>query len=91
MRGWSRGRVRDYCKKHGWRVSVILQTEHDDVTASPIKPGITQHEESFEVVRPDGSTQFFYFDENAGRRAINGRLSKEAAFAAARAHLKRPT
>jgi hypothetical protein len=33
MRGWSRGRVRDYCQKHGWGVSVVLQTERDHVTA----------------------------------------------------------
>jgi hypothetical protein len=67
---------------------VARQMEREDVTAPPIKPGITQHEESFEVVRADGSCTFFYFDENAGRRAINGRMSKEAAFAAAQAHLK---
>jgi len=23
MRGWSRGRVRDYCRRKGWRVSVV--------------------------------------------------------------------
>ena len=52
------------------------------------KPGIVQHEESFEVVKADGSVEFVYFDENPGRRVINGRLSKEAAFARAQELLK---
>ncbi|MEY9428155.1 hypothetical protein ABH975_003470 [Bradyrhizobium ottawaense] len=85
MRTWSRDRVREECRRKGWTVSVVWQMEREDVTAPPIKSGITQHEESFEAVRPDGSTAFFYFDENPGRRAINGRLSKERAFEQAQA------
>ncbi len=52
--------------------------DREDITAPPMpKPGIVQHEESFEVVKADGSVEFVYFDENPGRRVINGRLSKE--------------
>lgn len=85
MRGWSRDRVRAECKRLGWSISIVHQLDRDDITAPPMprKAGITQHPESFEVVRQDGSVEFIYFDENAGRRAISGRLSKEAAFAQA--------
>ena len=63
--------------------------DREDITAPPMpKPGIVQHEESFEVVKADGSVEFVYFDENPGRRVINGRLSKEAAFARAQELLK---
>ena len=80
MRGWSRDRVRAECQRMGWTITVIWQMEREDVTAPPMpKAGIKQHEESFEVTKPDGSIEFVYFDDNAGRRAINGRLSKEAA------------
>jgi hypothetical protein len=27
MRGWSRYRVRDYCKRKGWKVSVVSQSQ----------------------------------------------------------------
>ncbi|MEY9184721.1 hypothetical protein ABIG06_006269 [Bradyrhizobium sp. USDA 326] len=89
MRRWSRERVREECRKRGWSVTVVWQMEREDVTAPQIKSGITQHEESFEAVRPTGETEFFYFDENANRRAINGRLSKERAFELAQAFLTR--
>lgn len=36
-------------------------------------------QESYEVRLPDGTRKFFYFDENAGRRSINGRLSQPEA------------
>ncbi|MCK1552698.1 hypothetical protein IVB11_27565 [Bradyrhizobium sp. 177] len=36
-------------------------------------------EESFEVCFPDGPRKFFCFDENAGRRSINGRVSQAEA------------
>ncbi|MGY8677282.1 hypothetical protein Q2941_05620 [Bradyrhizobium sp. UFLA05-153] len=86
MRSWSRDRVRAECQQRGWTVSVVHQMQRDDVTAPPMpKAGIVQHEESFEAVRADGSVEFFYFDDNAGRRVITGRLSREAAFAKAHA------
>jgi hypothetical protein len=91
MRGWSRDQVRARCTKMGWPITVVRQIQREDVTAPPVKSGITQHEESFETVRSDGSTEFFYFDENSGRPAINGRMTKEAAFAAAQTHLKMKT
>lgn len=26
MRGWSRDRVREYCKRKGWKISVVQET-----------------------------------------------------------------
>jgi hypothetical protein len=43
------------------------------------------HEESFEVRFPNGERKYFYFDDNAGRRAISGRVSKKQALQDARA------
>jgi hypothetical protein len=83
MRRWSRDQVREECRQKCWTITVVWQKEREDVTAPKFKVGITQHEESFEVVRADGETKFFYFDDNAGRRAISGRMTKEAAFKAA--------
>jgi hypothetical protein len=34
------------------------------------------HEESYEVCHPSGEPTFFYFDDNPGRRSINGRMSR---------------
>ena len=85
MRGWSRARVREECKRLGWHISIVWQMDREDVTAPTMpRAGITQHEESFEVTRKDGTVEFVYFDDNAGRRAINGRLTKDAAFAKAK-------
>ncbi len=64
-------------------MNVVHQMQREDVTAPRIDAGIVQHEESFEAVRGGGSVEFFYFDDNAGPRAISGRLSKEQAFATA--------
>ncbi|WP_156918406.1 hypothetical protein [Bradyrhizobium sp. Cp5.3] len=36
-----------------------------------------------EAVRADGAVEFFYCDDNAGRRAITGSLSRESALAKA--------
>jgi hypothetical protein len=83
MRRWSRDQVREECHQKGWTITVVWEIEREDVAAPKFKVGITQHEESFEVVRADGETKFFYFDDNAGRRAISGRMTKEAAFKAA--------
>ncbi|MEY9235451.1 hypothetical protein ABIF78_007774 [Bradyrhizobium japonicum] len=89
MRRWSRDRVRAECNRRGWTVSVVRQMDREDITAPPMpKAQIVQHEESFEVVRADGSIEFVYFDDNASRRAINGRLSKERAFERAQELLK---
>lgn len=59
----------------GWKASVIPD------------PEIIQHEESFEVRWP-GGRKFFYFDDNAGRRAISGRMTCAQALVAAQAFLK---
>jgi hypothetical protein len=87
MRGWSRAKVREECKRMGWDISVVHQMQREDVTAPQFKPGIVQHDESFEAVRADGSAEFFYFDDNPRRRAITGRPSRESAFAAAQEFL----
>jgi hypothetical protein len=45
---------------------------------------LIQHEESFEVRYPDGKESvYFYYDENAGRRAVSGRMTKAQAMQAA--------
>lgn len=42
---------------------------------------IIQHPDAFEVRSDDGSiVRKFYFDENASRRAINGKPTKKRAF-----------
>lgn len=88
MRAWSRQRVREHCAKYGWPIAVVHEKQRESVTTPVVKPGIVQHEESFEVTLADGSITFFYFDEHERRRATTGGMSKEAAFAKARAHLK---
>src|SRR3954468_14611206 len=86
FKGRSRDHVREECKRLGWSISIVHQHDREDITAPPMPPkaAITQHAESFEVVKTDGTIEFIYFDENAGRRAISGRLTKEAAFAKAK-------
>jgi hypothetical protein len=74
MVGWPDDRVRAYVKEQAWKASVVAD------------PQIIQHEESFEVRWP-GGRRFFYFDDNSGRRAVTGRMTREAAFAAAQAFL----
>ncbi|MGY2987682.1 hypothetical protein [Bradyrhizobium sp. USDA 4508] len=79
MRRLSRDQVRAECKRMGWDVRVVRQIRVEPKPLE-VKPGIVQHSESFEVVHADGRIEFVYYDENPGRRAINGRLSKQAAF-----------
>jgi hypothetical protein len=62
----------------GWRASLVITQIG--------KPRILQHEESFEVLKT-GVRSFFYFDDVAGRCAINGRDTKERALAFAQAYL----
>jgi phosphomannomutase len=45
---------------------------------------IIKHQENFEV----RVSTFFYFDDNPGRRAVNNRMTPEAAEKAARAYAK---
>jgi hypothetical protein len=46
---------------------------------------IIQHHDAFEVISDDGSVvSKFYFDDNAGRRAITGKMSRKQAFLAAK-------
>ena len=72
MVGWTDDHVRAYVKEKGWKASII-----------DAPPQIIQHEESFEV-RYGAKRKFFYFDDNASRRAISGRMTSEKAFQAAR-------
>lgn len=51
-------------------------------------PRLIQHQESFEVQKGDVRA-FFYFDEVAGRRAINGRADEATAYIRAQAYLGR--
>jgi hypothetical protein len=68
--GLTDDQARQVVASNGWKASVIAD------------PQIIQHEESFEVQWP-GGRKFFYFDDNAGRRAISGRVTSAAAYAAA--------
>jgi hypothetical protein len=63
MVGWSDDQVRTHVKAKGWTASIIPERQ------------IIQHEE----VRYPGGRKFFYFDEDASRRAASGRPSKEQA------------
>ena len=76
--GMTDDEAREHIAKKGWKASIV--------TAQIGPPRIVQHEESFEVLA-GGKRKFFYFDEVAGHRAINGRPTKEEAFAAAQDHL----
>lgn len=50
---------------------------------APMK--IIQHAECFEVISADGAIRRqFSFDDNAGRRAITGKMTKKQAFVAAK-------
>lgn len=43
---------------------------------------IIPHEESIEVMFPDGrKSRYFYFDDNPGRRSITGRVPRDQAVA----------
>ena len=82
MVGWPDDRVRAYVKEQDWKASVVPE------------PSITHHfadfggsnAGSFEVRHP-GGRKFFYYDDNAGRRAIGRHMTKEQALAAAQAFL----
>jgi hypothetical protein len=81
--GMTDAEARDYIKAKGWRASVI-----------PDQPSIVHNfadfggtnAGSFEVRYP-GGRKFFYYDDNAGRRAIAGHMTKEKALAQAQAYL----
>jgi hypothetical protein len=46
---------------------------------------LIKHEESYEVRYDDGTpSRYFYFDDNAGRRAVTGRVSSKEAEQAAK-------
>jgi hypothetical protein len=72
--GRSDEEARRIIASNGWSASVVPD------------PQIIQHEESFEVRHP-GGRKFFYFDDNAGRRAVSGRMTSAAAYVAAQAFL----
>jgi hypothetical protein len=72
--GLTEDQARKVIDHFGWKASVIPD------------PQIIQHEESFEVRWP-GGRKFFYYEDHAGRRAISGRMTKEAALIAAQSFL----
>jgi hypothetical protein len=74
MVGWSDDQVRTHVKAKGWTASIIPERQ------------IIQREESFEVRYP-GGRKFFYFGEDASRRAVSGRPTKEQALQLAQAYL----
>ena len=67
--------MREHVWSEGWSASVVNAV-----------PQILQHEESFEV-RAGAKRKFFYFDEDASRRAVSGRPSKKQALQLAQAYL----
>ena len=81
--GMTDDEVRDYIKAKGWKASVIpdLPSLHDHFADFG-----GWHAGSFEV-RHVGGRKFFYYDDNAGRRAISGKMSKEQALKAAQKFL----
>jgi hypothetical protein len=75
--GLTDAQARAVIEQRGWKArSLVTEAE------------IIQHEESFEVRIPPGKRKFFYFTENAGRRAITKRMTKEAALLAAQDFLR---
>jgi hypothetical protein len=81
--GMTDAEVREYIKARGWQASVItdqpsIQHHFADFSG--------WHAGSFEV-RHVGGRKFFYYDDNAGCRAITGKMSKERAFKAAQEFL----
>ena len=60
--------AREIIKAEGWKASVVA--------GAPTR--VIQHWESFEVQK-DGKATKFFFDTNAFRRGVSGRVSKEEA------------
>jgi hypothetical protein len=60
MRGRSRDQVRARCTKMGGRITVVRQIQREDVTAPPIKSGITSTRKASKrcevMARPSSST-----------------------------------
>jgi hypothetical protein len=81
--GMADAEAREHIKAKGWSASVV-----------PDQPSIVHNfadfggsnAGSFEVRSP-GGRKFFYYDDNAGRRAIGGHTTKEQALAQAQAYL----
>jgi len=46
---------------------------------------IIERRESYEVVRNDGSSKSFPFDDNASRRAVSARMTRKQALQSAKA------
>lgn len=84
--GLTEDQARDVIAHFGWKASVIPE------------PGIDHHFQefggsnsgSFEVRWP-GGRKFFYYDDNAGRRAVSGHVSSEKALIAAQRFLHKVT
>jgi hypothetical protein len=81
--GMTDAEARKHIKAKGWLASVI-----------PDQPSIVHNfanfggsnAGSFEVRHP-GGRKFFHYDDNAGRRAIGGSMTKEQALTQAQAYL----
>jgi hypothetical protein len=82
MVGWPDDRVRAYVKEQAWKTSVVAEPsiKHHSADFGGSNAG------SFEV-RYAGGRKFFYYDDNARRRAIGRHMTKEQALAAAQAFL----
>jgi hypothetical protein len=65
--GWSDDDAREFFESKGWMATIV---------AGPTR--IILHWESYEVHR-DGKRKMFFFDTNAFRRGVSGRVSKETA------------
>jgi hypothetical protein len=81
--GMTDAEARAHIKAQGWQASIVPDQpsiEHHFADFSGTNAG------SFEVRHP-GGRRFFYYDDNAGRRAIGGYLTKEQAFARAQTYL----
>jgi hypothetical protein len=66
--GMTNAEARAHISAKGWTARIIVG-----------EPEIIQHEESFEVRLPPDRRKFFYYDDNAGRRAVSGRMTKAKA------------
>lgn len=85
--GMTDAEAREHIKAKGWTASVI-----------PDHPSIKHHFADFGAsnagsfeVRHTGGRKFFYYDDNAGRRAVTGKMSKKRASAQAQAYLHQRT
>ncbi|WFU75225.1 hypothetical protein [Bradyrhizobium sp. CB2312] len=82
--GMTDDEARAYIKAKGWTASIV-----------PDRPSIEHHYHNFGgfnagsfEVRHSRGRKYFYYDDNAGRRAVTGKDSKETEFGKAQAYLQ---